>query len=283
MTAELSLSARKLIENPGALCNMARRAALSAGEILMRYFDGEEDIDVHPKPDGTPVTNADMAAESYIIAQLQNILPGVPVVAEEAAQASAPNIEGQNFFWLVDALDGTKSFIKGEKDFTVNIALIAGHEPLLGVVYAPALGVLYYAHGPGTAMRCMIEKDQEKSIHVRRPQSSGLTAITGQVTKTNGRTDAFLEGFKIEKRVKRSSSIKMCLIAEGKADIYPRFGETGEWDTAAGDAILRGAGGWMTDVSGVPLRYGRQAQHFINSEFVAASFEWWGAEEDAVD
>lgn len=272
--AAFSPSVQKLLENPGALCNMARRAALGAGDILLRYFEGELEPEITVKEDGTPVSNADREAEDDIVAGLQKILPGVPVIAEEAvSRGEIPDISAGPYFWLVDALDGTKEFIKGEMDFTVNIALVHEGRPILGVIYAPAKGVLYSGHGPGTALRWNADKDQEKEIFVRKPQAEGLIVLTGQMHVQPQRLEQFLSQFKVAKHIKRSSSIKLCQIAEGKADIYPRLGKSAAWDIAAGHAILLSAGGDITDNKGEALVYSG-VNGFENPEFVASGFVW---------
>ena len=270
-------SALKLLNNPGALCNMVKRIAQDAGDITLKYFDGLEDMKVDSKHDDSPVTLADREAEGFIQMSLEQLVPGVPVIGEEAvALGKAPKLqEGQEYFWLVDPLDGTKEFIDGGGDFTVNIALIKNGEPVLGVVFAPAKGELYAGHGPGTATRWLEDSDNEKSISVRPPPKGGVTVVASKRHGDSKKLDKFLELFKIEKLVKRGSSLKICVIAGGKADIYPRFGPTCEWDTAAADAVLRAAGGVLTDTDGEPLKYGGSNPKWLNPEFVACSFEWF--------
>jgi 3'(2'), 5'-bisphosphate nucleotidase len=209
----------------------------------------------------------------------------VPVIGEEAAAAGdLPDLSTSDYFWLVDALDGTREFTEGGLDFTVNIALIhkteQGGEPILGVVYAPARGALYAGHGPGTATRWLADSDHEKNINVRSTPKAGITVVSSTRSTDTTRMDQFLSGFKVEKIIRRGSSLKICAIAEGKADFYPRFGAICEWDTAAGDAVLRAAGGLITDMNGQPLTYGHAERTFINPECVASAFEWFGVTED---
>ncbi len=269
----------KLLENPAALCNMVRRIAIDAGEITLKYFEMGEDLQVDIKNDDSPVTLADREAEGFIQMSLEKILPDVPMIGEEAAAlGKSPDLKDAEYFWLVDPLDGTKEFISGGEDFTVNIALIKNHEPVLGVVYVPAKGELFAAHGPGTAVRWVQDTDKEKSIDVRPPPGQGLTVVSSSHHGDTEKLDKFLEEFKVEKIIKRGSSLKICAIAEGKADIYPRFGPTCEWDTAAGDAVLRAAGGIVTDTEGKPLRYGGFNPKFLNPEFIACSFDWYDFE-----
>jgi 3'(2'), 5'-bisphosphate nucleotidase len=274
----------KLLQNPGALCNMVRRTAMQAGEIILKYYDEMELAGVQEKSDGSPVSLADQEAEKFINQELAKLVPGIPVIGEESAEAGTlPSLENAEYFWLVDPLDGTKEFITGGDDFTVNIALIHNGDPVLGVVYAPARGALYAGHGPGTAIRWLEENNNEKSIRVRKPPRHGLTVVASARHGDAIRMDKFLEDFKIEKLIRRGSSLKICSIAEGKADMYPRFGPTCEWDTAAADAVLRAADGFMTDTTGKALRYGGAGTKFLNPEFIAASFDWFNAQnEEAV-
>lgn len=270
----------KLLENLGALCNMVRRIAVEAGEITLKYLDEAEDMQVDVKNDDSPVTLADREAEMYIQMSLEKLLPSVPVVGEEAAALGRlPDFDAAEHFWLVDPLDGTREFIEGGGDYTVNIALIHKGEPVLGVVYAPAKGELFAGYGPGTAVRWMQDTDKEKEISVRPVPGKGMTVVASKSHGDNEKLDRFLENFKVEKLVKKGSSLKICAVAEGKADMYPRFGPTCEWDTAAGDAVLRAAGGMITDLEGEALRYGGADPKFLNPEFVACSFAWF--KEDA--
>lgn len=268
---------QKLLENPEALCNMVRRIALDAGEIIMKYYDGLEDMQVDQKNDDSPVTLADREAEAFIQMSLEQITPDIPIIGEEAvALDKVKPLNGAEYFWLVDPLDGTKEFIGGGEEFTVNIALIRDGRPFLGIVYAPALGDLYAGYGPGTALKWREETGAEKPISVRQTPSAGMTVVASKSHGDASKLEKFLDIFKVEKLIKRGSSLKICVIAEGRADIYPRFGPTCEWDTAAGDAVLQAAGGVMTDVDGVMLEYGGKDPKWLNPEFVACSFEWFG-------
>jgi 3'(2'), 5'-bisphosphate nucleotidase len=249
---------------------MARRVAIDAGALLYEHFEayvpGMEDH----KADGSPVTAADRAAEALIAAALSEIVPGIPVVAEEAVAAgNIPDLSGAEYFWLVDPLDGTKSFVNSEPDFTVNIALIKNGEPIIGVIYAPVKGELYSGCGPGTALRALEETGSEKEIIIRPCPASGLVVMASQSHGDAARLDEFLSLYKVAKVTRISSSLKFCAVASGKADMYARFGPTSEWDTAAGDAIMRAAGAGVFDMTGKPLRYGKVDAGFINPEFVA--------------
>ena len=255
---------------------MVRRIALEAGEVIMKYYDGAEDMQVDQKHDDSPVTLADREAETFIQMSLEILTPDIPVVGEEAAALGKVKPVGDKpYFWCVDPLDGTKEFIAGGEDFTINIALVKDGRPVLGVIYAPAKGELYAGYGPGTAVRWTEESGNDKSISVRPAPESGLVVVSSRFHGSTDKLDRFLEAFKIEKMIKRGSSLKICAVASGKADIYPRLGPTCEWDTAAGDAILQAAGGMITDTNGQPLKYGGADPKWLNPEFVACSFEWF--------
>lgn len=278
--ADLYSKSRKLLDNPKALCNIMRRIAIDAGEILLDYHEEAGLIDVNKKSDGTPVTEADEKAEAFIRERLYEVASDIPFVGEEAiAAGNASDITDHRCFWMVDALDGTRAFIAGDNDFTVNIALISDGAPVIGVVYAPAHGELYAGCGEGTALRHMLDTGREKFIHVRHVPREGCVVYASRTHGSKERLDEFLTRFKVSKTMRRSSSIKLCLVAAGKADLSPRFGPTSEWDTAAADAVLRAAGGMITDLAGAPLRYGKYTESFLNPEFVAASFEWFAQEE----
>lgn len=275
-SSPLPSSSVKLLENPGALCNILKRIAIDAGEIVMKYYDGLEDMQVDSKADDSPVTLADREAEGFIQMSLEAILPEIPMIGEESVSlGKAPKIAtDQEYFWLVDPLDGTKEFINGGQDFTVNIGLIRNGEPVIGVVYAPVRGELYAGYGQGTATRTMIDTDKEKPISVRENPVDGLVVVASKNHGDVRRLDNFLEKFKVNKLVKYGSSLKICVIAAGKADLYPRFGPTCEWDTAAADAVIRSAGGMITDTDGKAFTYGGTNPKWLNPEFIASSFDW---------
>lgn len=266
----------KLLAHPPALCNAIRRLALEAGEIPLRYFDPDAAQGVWEKEDGSPVTQADRETEAFIEAGLADLAPGVPMIGEEAtAQGHVPDLSGASCFWLVDPLDGTKEFIAGRDEFTVNIALLRFVDgigiPVLGVVYAPARGELFAGCGEGTAIRWLEENEKEKPIRTRRAPAEGLTVAASRSHGNAARLETFLSDYKVARLLRSGSSLKICAVAAGKADLYPRLGPTSEWDTAAGDAVLRAAGGKITDLDGVPLAYGRADRKFLNPPFLARS------------
>jgi 3'(2'), 5'-bisphosphate nucleotidase len=272
-------SSEQLLKNPGALCNMVRRVAVAAGQITLEYFDMLGD-GIDQKGDGSPVTKADRASEQHITRALMELTPDIPVIGEEASAAGkCPALENCEHFWSVDPLDATKEFIAGGENYTVNIGLIKKDTPIMGIIYAPALGVLYAGYGE-TALRWSEDTDKEKKIYIRQPPAAGLTVMSSLYHSDDRAMDKFLQGFKVEKVIKRASALKICAIAEGRADLYPRFAPTSEWDTAAGDAILRAAGGFLTDMEGKPLRYGNAANNFVNPHFAASSFAWFEGAED---
>ncbi len=239
-----------------------RDAALVAGEEISKIYN--TDFDVRAKGDASPVTDADEHAEEVILKVLKQVTPEIPVVAEESASAGIIPTDLGNQFWLVDPLDGTREFIERNDEFTVNIALIRDGIPTLGVVYAPVLRRMYGATGPGDAW---IEQDNgpRAPISVRPPPKDGLTVVVSRHHMDQS-TEEFLKDFKVKDQKPAGSSLKFCLVAEGAADLYPRFGPTCEWDTAAGDAVARGAGGTVTNLQGEPLSYGHPP--FKNPGFV---------------
>jgi sulfate adenylyltransferase subunit 2/3'(2'), 5'-bisphosphate nucleotidase len=245
---------------------------LAAGAEILRIY--ATDFAVTDKSDASPVTEADQRAEAIILESLKHMAPDIPVVAEEEAAAGRVPSTATRFF-LVDPLDGTKEFISRNGEFTVNIALIENGEPVRGAVYAPALGRLYWgARGEGAFMADVVDgkPGEVRPIRVRAAPSEGLSAV-GSRSHGGEETHAYLKAFEIADFVAAGSSLKLCLLAEGKADIYPRMGRTMEWDIAAGDAILRAAGGRVETLDGQALRYGKRDQSadsdFANPHFVA--------------
>ncbi len=221
------------------------------------------------KSDGSPVTLADQEAEALIAERLEALFPGIPMVGEESAASGAiPDISGGTF-WLVDPLDGTKEFITGSGDFTVNIALLRDFVPVMGIIYAPVTGELYFG-ADGEAFMRQQDKPEQK-ISVRETPAEGLTVMASKRHGDTARLEDLLRNKKVARMVNRGSSLKFCSIAAGQADFYPRLGPTCEWDTAAGDAILRAAGGRVTTLDGQALSYGKAGRKFLNPEFLAFS------------
>jgi 3'(2'), 5'-bisphosphate nucleotidase len=239
-------------------------AVREAGRVIMEIY--ATDFAVRGKEDASPVTEADERAERVIVQRLQALTPEVPVVAEEAVAAGQVPQVGERF-WLVDPLDGTKEFISRNGEFTVNVALIEHGAPVLGVVFAPALGRLFAGVlGAGA----FVEQDgQRRAIACRPVPAEGLTVVASRSHGDAAALDAFLAGRTVARLANAGSSLKLCLVAAGEADLYPRLGRTMEWDIAAGHAVLRAAGGEVTRIDdGQPLRYGKPG--FENPHFVAA-------------
>lgn len=230
-----------------------------AGELLMRYFKGE--YQTRHKGDKSPVTDADLAANAYIGERLLRLAPDIPVIAEEDETL---NREENSLFWLVDPLDGTKSFVEHVPEFSVNIGLIKNRRPILGVIGAPPQGVVYFgALQHGTFRK--IGRGKPERIFARAQE--GKPVVTRSRSYASAATAAYLKNLDVETVLPMSSAVKFCLIAEGQADIYPRLGRTMEWDTAAGHAILDAAGGRVETMDGKPLMYGKPG--FENPPFIA--------------
>jgi 3'(2'), 5'-bisphosphate nucleotidase len=237
-----------------------------AGEIIMGFYSGK--IIVMIKNDESPVTHADMEANKYIMKRLKELAPEIPIVSEENTEAENKMAAQGGVFWLVDPLDGTKSYIKKTGEFTVNIALIENGATTGGAVYVPAQDVGYFTAEDGNAYK-QEGSNLPTQIRVRPKPECGLTVVASQSHRTP-ETDEYIKSLdKVDKIISASSSIKLCLIAEGKADIYPRFGRTMEWDIGAGQAVLQAAGGVVTNVDGTPFVYGKEG--FANPYFVAMS------------
>lgn len=249
------------------LAALEAAAREAGGEILRVRAAGFE---TERKRDWSPVTEADRAAEAVILEHLHRIAPGVPVIAEEAfAAGRIPDTNGE--FFLVDPLDGTREFVAGRDEFTVNIGLIENGIPTAGLLYAPARSLMYAA-GPACAWQ--IAGNQRHVLAGRQPDLAALTAVASRSHRDQATSD-LLEALKVTDTVGVGSSLKFTLLAEGKADLYPRYGRTMEWDTAAGDAILRAAGGQVLDISGNPVCYGKSASSdpFAHAGFMAFANE----------
>lgn len=250
--------------------DLLAQIALEAGALIMQIF--ERGFEVNSKDDESPVTEADQQAEALILARLKEYAPDLPVLAEESAAAGKIPELG-NLFACVDPLDGTREFINRRTDFTVNIALIENGKPIRGVVYAPALKMLYVAEGTRGAWRCeaepgmnVPEKSARRPITIREAPEQ-LTAVASRSHRTP-ETDAFLDGLPIGELKSAGSSLKFCLVAAGEADIYPRMGRTMEWDTAAGHAVVQAAGGKVLTEDHEHLRYGKAERGYDNPHFI---------------
>jgi 3'(2'), 5'-bisphosphate nucleotidase len=249
-------------------------AVLEAGRIEMAHFTAG--VSAMQKADETPVTIADHEAEEALLQGLRGAAPGVPVIAEEEVAAGRTPAIGDRFF-LVDPLDGTRAFIRKSPEFTINIGLVQGDRPVFGIIYAPAMQAFFATLAPDRAVEAKISPDAKATrladcgpsdLATREPDPKALIAFASR-SHAGQNTDEFLKRLAISEKRRASSSIKFCLIARGEADLYARLGETSEWDTAAGHAILVAAGGSVTTADGQPLQYGKAQARFINPDFVA--------------
>jgi 3'(2'), 5'-bisphosphate nucleotidase len=249
-------------------------AAARAGAAIMQHFRESPAVEI--KDDRSPVTRADHDSEAIILEALARLAPEVRVVSEESCGDAAAPLPDR--FFLVDPLDGTKEFIQQRSDFTVNIALIDQRRPCFGLVYAPARDLLAITVAAGEAIAAELSPNKsgaelarlkQRKLQARKPKH-GLTALVS-ASHLDPETEAFLAKLNIVQRSGVGSSVKFLAIAEGEADVYPRFAPTMEWDTAAGQAILEAAGGTVVEPDGTPLRYGKVERGLRNPSFIA-----WG-------
>ncbi|WP_167391347.1 3'(2'),5'-bisphosphate nucleotidase CysQ [Mesorhizobium temperatum] len=255
------------------MLGLFERLALAAGREVMRVFDAGCAVD--QKSDASPVTEADRRSEKIILAGLRAAFPDIPCVAEEEASAGIVPPDLDAVFFLVDPLDGTKEFVNRRTDFTVNIALVRHGVPEIGVVFAPCTG-RFFSGRPGSAEAIDVNGDYQ--IIGRRPISvrAGVAPLTIVASRSHNtpETEAYIRTVGAAEIVSVGSSLKFCLVASAEADVYPRFGRTMEWDTAAGDAVLRAAGGMTRTLDGQPLAYGKRNQSddvdFANPHFIAS-------------
>lgn len=243
-----------------ALIPALTAVAREAGDAIMAVY-GKAEADF--KADGSPVTEADEAAEALILPVLKDLSPAIPIISEE--NAASHGLTAPETFWLVDPLDGTKEFLKrdGKGSFTVNIALVHQNAPILGIVYAPALDRLFVGYQTTAWTE---DTDGTGSLEVRPVPATGPVAVAS-ASHRDAETDAWLTARNITQTKSIGSSLKFCLLAAGEADVYPRFGPTMEWDTAAGDAVLRAAGGQVQTTDAAPYLYGKT--NYRNGPFIA--------------
>lgn len=258
--------------NPCDHLEAVREIAHVAGRRILDVY--ERDFEVEQKEDRSPLTEADRAAHEIITTQLQLLTPDIPVLSEESAKQSYEMRAGWKRFWLVDPLDGTKEFISRNGEFTVNIALIEGQRPVLGVVYVPVPALTYFACvGQGASKQkgeCAME-----AIHARR-YAGGKPMIVASRSHAGPETRAFLQNLGEHDVVSMGSALKFCLVAEGTADVYPRLGPTMEWDTAAAQCVVEAAGGRVTDLNRRPLAYNKPS--LLNPSFLVSSagdYDWY--------
>ena len=235
--------------------------AIEAGDAILDVCN--TNFDVKLKSDKSPVTEADERAEEIILKGLAKISPETPVIAEESFSAGERPDVGGGLFWLVDALDGTRAFVKNLDEYTVNIALVYNQVPVLGVVHAPAIKRTFWGSKGGAF--CKNDTSKKRMIKTRPFPKDGITVVTSRSQRIEERK--FLDRYLLKNVLCIGSSLKLCMIAAGEADMYPRFGPTSEWDIAAGHAILSAAGGTLTNIDGSPFLYGKK--NILNPHFVA--------------
>jgi 3'(2'), 5'-bisphosphate nucleotidase len=236
-----------------------------AGAAIMQVYGAA--FSVQRKDDNSPLTSADLESQRIIIEGLQRITPDIPILSEESATAPWAQRQSWRELWIVDPLDGTREFVKRNGEFTVNVALVVEHEPLLGVVAAPALGLAFWG-AAGVGAFSSPAGGEQRRIHIVPPQQP--LRVVGSRSHASKETAAYLARLGPHVVTQVGSSLKFCLLAEGKAELYPRFGATSEWDTAAGQAVLEAAGGHVTLMDGHRLRYNCR-ERVINGDFVAFS------------
>lgn len=252
----------------GRLTDVMRKLALEAGEVIMTIYNSP-DFEVKTKSDASPVTEADEAADALISAGLRAAFPDVPLVTEEQADSHGQTV---STFLIVDPLDGTKEFVQRRGDFTVNIAYVVDGVPVRGVVYAPAKGRLFYTDEAGVSVEetgdhAVAQVGSTAPIKVTNPDNAALMVVASKSHRDQA-TDDYIGKYGVRDMTSAGSSLKFCLVATGEADLYPRLGRTMEWDTAAGHAVLSGAGGHVVRYDDhTPLTYGKPI--FENPFFIA--------------
>lgn len=249
--------------NVAELVEPAVALAKSAGDAIMEVY--ATDFDVQAKDDNSPLTQADMASHQVIDAGLRELTPDIPIISEESGLPSFEERSQWPIYWLIDPLDGTKEFVNRNGEFTVNIALIEGKRPVLGVVYVPVTGKTYTGcEGVGAAVR--ESSGASRSIGVAI-ESAQPIRVVGSRSHRGTSLDAFLERLGDVEMLPMGSSLKFCVVAEGDADIYPRLGPTSEWDTAAAQAVVEQAGGAVLELDGRPLAYNTK-EDILNPHFL---------------
>jgi len=238
--------------------------ARSAGEKILHIYAGSS-YKVQQKKDDTPVTCADLEAHNLIVESLSSLQPSLPVLSEESEMISYEDRKKWEAYWLVDPLDGTREFIQRTGEFSVNIALIYRHQAILGVIHSPVSGDTWYACRETGAYK-LDRNDHSQPISVKSSSGPSVTVVTGHRGGKGEKFERFLSHINDYEIIRMGSSLKSCLVAEGKADVYPRFGPTSEWDTAAAQCIVEQAGGVVADTHMNPLRYNMR-ESLLNPHF----------------
>ncbi len=266
----------KVMENQlAAWLPEVRTIAQQAGAAIMQVYSGKYQVDT--KSDGSPLTTADRRSHEIVVSGLRKLTPQIPVLSEESEQRVHDERRTWPVFWLVDPLDGTKEFIKGNGEFTVNIALIEGDQPLLGVVHTPARSITHWAHQNGEAYKANENKAPQRLTV--RSFNGGQATVVASRSHGRGALKVFLERLQSAEGkyevISLGSALKVCLVAEGSADVYPRLGPTSEWDTAAAHCVLNVAGGKLIDTTGKELVYNKS--DILNPWFLAigaGGYDW---------
>jgi 3'(2'), 5'-bisphosphate nucleotidase len=248
---------------PGELATAVAAIAQRAGRAILRVY--EQDFEVAHKPDASPLTEADLASHRLIRGALRELTPDRPLLSEESAAIDYATRSTWREYWLVDPLDGTKEFVNRNGEFTVNIALIRDHAPVLGIVHVPVSGVTYLG-APGQGAWRQAAGGPATAIAVRRPCADPVVVV-GSRSHANPVLERYLARLGNYRLVSMGSALKFCRVAEGQADFYPRLGPTSEWDTAAAHAVVTAAGGQVVTLKGEPLRYNRK-ESLLNPEFL---------------
>jgi 3'(2'), 5'-bisphosphate nucleotidase len=249
--------------SPGQCLPELKKIAVKAGQAILEIY--RQDFEVITKDDSSPLTQADLASHCIIRDELAQLTPEIPLLSEESAEIPFETRARWNEYWLIDPLDGTKEFVNRNGEFTVNIALIRNNEPVLGVVHVPVTGVTYTGVTGAGAHRSETN-GTSNPIEVRIPCADPMVVV-GSRSHANPALVGHLEKMGAFELVSMGSSLKFCLVAEGRADFYPRLGPTSEWDTAAAHAVVLAAGGKIVTLDGEPLRYNLK-ESFLNPEFL---------------
>ncbi len=244
-----------------------RDAVAEAGGAILEIYADPKRFETEHKEDQSPLTAADLAANRLLVARLQEMTPGIPILSEESKQAPWHERKHWEQCWVVDPLDGTKEFLKRNDEFTVNVALVRDHQPILGVVYAPALQQWYFAARHEGAWR-QVGGGVMDRIQVADPPAGRPWKVVGSRSHGSPEVDAFVQRLGDAEMVAMGSSLKLCLVADGSADVYPRLGPTSEWDTCAAQAVVEEAGGQVLNAeTGEPLTYNAR-ESLLNPHFI---------------
>jgi len=266
------ISDQAYLPNPAALIPAVIRLAETASRRILEIYNSE--FIIAHKDDRSPLTEADMASHKTICEGLHDLTPAIPILSEESADIPFATRKTWDYFWLVDPLDGTREFIKRNGEFTINIALIENHSPVLGVIYVPVTGTTYFAsRGTGAFKKSGNGPSQKINTH---RTDAGRISLAGSRSHGSDRQQALIKKLGDIEVHAIGSALKFCLVAEGIVDIYPRFGPTSEWDTAAAQCIVEEAGGMVTDTEFNPLRYNTR-ESVLNPDFLVIAdktFNW---------